>query len=174
MVSETTEVAAEDDALALQKAMRIAANVPDPELPYLTIEDLGILRAVKMEAQVVVAEVTPTYSGCPAVTVIEDAVYQALTNVGFNARVDRVISPPWTTDFITEEGRRKLLANGISPPEKAQINTGTSAFFTRRLVKCPFCKSEGTEKVSEFGSTPCKAQYRCTDCLEPFDHFKCH
>ena len=123
-----------------------------------------------------VAQVSPTYSGCPAVTVIEDAVLSALQNAGFNARVQRVLSPPWSTDFITDEGRQKLLANGIAPPASDGVadNDHSISFFSQRTVVCPYCDSSSTELVSEFGSTPCKAQYRCNDCYEPFDHFKCH
>lgn len=161
----------------LQQALQVAESVADPELPFLTVKDLGILRSVEVQKDVIVARVTPTYSGCPAVTVIENAVFDALTNAGFKASVERVLSPPWSTDFITDEGRQKLLDNGIAPPDKSieeDSAKSESVFFAQRSVACPFCQSVNTEKVSEFGSTPCKAQYRCVDCREPFDHFKCH
>jgi len=180
-------------------AHKIAASVPDPELPFLTLEDLGILRDVVLEQDVVVAKLTPTYIGCPAVSVIEQDVLTALTSAGFNARVTRVVSPAWSTSWITDQGIEKLKRNGISPPEPTEstqpIKSGTEhsinvnsisakksssqsadniALFAQRSVVCPRCDSANTQKLSEFGSTPCKAQYRCNSCLEPFDHFKCH
>ncbi len=156
----------------VQQARLVAQAVADPELPFLTVQDLGILRGVKLENGVVIASVAPTYSGCPAVRVIEQAVEQALAEAGFQARVERVMHPPWSTEWITPEGRRKLLENGIAPPPADA--SADQTFFAVREVQCPLCKSMSTEKVSEFGSTPCKAQYRCKSCLEPFDHFKCH
>lgn len=170
-----SEAVNQDDKLQL--ALQVAESVADPELPFLTVKDLGILRTVEMQNGVVVAGVTPTYSGCPAVSVIENAVLAALTDAGFKASVERVLSPPWSTDFITAEGRKKLLDNGIAPPGNSSdehADHGQSNFFAQRIVPCPYCKSVKTEKVSEFGSTPCKAQYRCENCREPFDHFKCH
>jgi len=161
----------------LEKARTIAASVPDPELPFLTLEDLGILREVVLEENMVVAKLTPTYIGCPAVSVIEQDVLRALTDAGLSARILRVESPAWSTSWITEQGLEKLKRNGISPPEPKTMNAENSIgieLFAHRTVTCPRCASTQTEKLSEFGSTPCKAQYRCNDCLEPFDHFKCH
>ena len=138
------------------------SEVADPEIPVLTITDLGIVRDVDCSDGVTVS-VTPTYSGCPATEVIEAAVATALEERGVNdVTVKRVLSPPWTTDWISEEGRRKLKAYGIAPPERRD-----------RTVACPRCESGKTECVSEFGSTACKASYRCLDCLEPFEYFKC-
>ena len=137
--------------------------MPDPEIPALTIADLGILRAVEIaEDGGVIAHLSPTYMGCPAVLAIELAVTTALQEAGFQARTERILSPPWTTDWITEEGRRKMAAYGIAPP----VPEG-------RVPDCPQCGSASTEKLSEFGSTACKALWRCTACLEPFDYFKC-
>ncbi|MEM1067210.1 MAG: 1,2-phenylacetyl-CoA epoxidase subunit PaaD, partial [Pseudomonadota bacterium] len=113
----------------------------------------------------------PTYSGCPAVLAIEMAVEAALRDAGFDARVQRVMEPPWTTDWITAAGREKLRAYGIAPPEEA--SGSVRALFGETTVTCPHCGSKATEKISEFGATACKAQYRCTACLEPFDYFKC-
>jgi len=155
----------------IDKAWEVAAAVPDPEVPCVTVADLGILREVTMDGNVVVAKVTPTYSGCPAVQFIEDAVAEALRGAGYEARIERVISPAWTTDWITDEGREKLRDYGIAPPAKA--SNSKRALFGETVVACPKCGSEVTEKLSEFGSTPCKAHYRCKDCLEPFDYFKC-
>ncbi|QBF29753.1 1,2-phenylacetyl-CoA epoxidase subunit PaaD [Thalassococcus sp. S3] len=153
------------------RAWAAAARVPDPEVPCVTVEDLGILRWLRMENGVAVAGVTPTYSGCPAVLAIEMAIEAALRDAGFDARIERVMSPPWTTDWITAAGREKLRAYGIAPPE--QTSGSKMALFGETTVPCPRCASTATEKLSEFGSTACKAQYRCTACAEPFDYFKC-
>ncbi len=152
------------------RAWAAAAAVPDPEVPCVTVADLGILRAVDLVDGVAVAKVSPTYSGCPAVLAIELAIEAALRGAGFDARIERVLSPPWTTDWITEDGREKLRAYGIAPPHKGG---GKRALFADVDVACPRCGAQTTEKISEFGSTACKAQYRCTACAEPFDYFKC-
>jgi ring-1,2-phenylacetyl-CoA epoxidase subunit PaaD len=159
------------DTLAARRAWAAAAAVLDPEVPCVTVADLGILRDVRLEDGVAVARVTPTYVGCPAVLAIELAVEAALRDAGFEARVERVMSPPWTTDWITPEGRAKLTAYGIAPPEKA--HNSVRALFGETVVACPRCGSAETERLSEFGSTPCKALHRCRDCREPFDYFKC-
>ena len=139
----------------------VLADVPDPEIPVLSLVDLGIVREVTPDRVVL----TPTYTGCPATLVIETMVRAALDESGFaDVRVEATLTPPWTTDWISEEGKRKLRAYGIAPPQAA----GT------REVECPQCGSAETEEVSRFGSTPCKAQWRCRACLEPFDLFKCH
>ncbi len=153
-----------------RRAWAAAASVPDPEVPCVTVADLGILRAVRIEDGVAVADVTPTYSGCPAVLAIEFSIEAALREAGFEARINRVISPAWTTDWITPEGREKLRAYGIAPPGEP---AGKLALFGTTEVACPRCASTKTERVSEFGSTACKAHYRCTACGEPFDYFKC-
>lgn len=147
------------------------ADVPDPEIPVLSIMDLGIVRDVECDAGVVIS-LAPTYSGCPATEAIEASVIAALEDRGIaDVRIKRVLSPPWTTDWITEAGRQKLRDYGIAPPEqgasKRQFMQG------KHLVPCPQCDSQNTELVSEFGSTACKAAYRCADCLEPFEYFKC-
>ena len=139
----------------------VLKDVPDPEIPVVSVVDLGIVRAVTPER----VALTPTYTGCPATLVIETIVRAALDEAGFgHLRIDTVLSPPWTTDWISEEGKAKLKAYGIAPPQPAG----------QRAVECPQCGSLATEEVSRFGSTPCKAQWRCRDCLEPFDLFKCH
>ena len=153
------------------RAWAAAASVPDPEVPCVTVADLGILRSVEIEDGVAVAKVTPTYSGCPAVLAIELAVEAALREAGFEARIERAMSPAWTTDWITAEGREKLRAYGIAPP--TQSSSSIRALFGETQVDCPKCGSAETERVSEFGSTACKALYRCTVCREPFDYFKC-
>lgn len=153
------------------KAWAAAAAVVDPEIPAVTVADLGILRSVTLEGDVAVAKVTPTYSGCPAVVAIELAIETALLDAGFEAKIERVISPAWTTDWITDEGREKLKAYGIAPPGKA--SNSVRSLFGETQVECPQCGSGETSKLSEFGSTACKALYRCNVCLEPFDYFKC-
>lgn len=152
------------------RAWRAAAAVPDPEIPCVTVADLGILRAVDFVDGVATAKVTPTYNGCPAVLAIELAVEAALRDAGFEAKVERVIAPAWTTDWITDEGREKLRAYGIAPPVKG---SGKGSLFAEIEVACPQCGSTDTSRISEFGSTACKALYRCGACAEPFDYFKC-
>lgn len=147
-------------------------RVPDPEIPVLSIVDLGIVRHVRREGDRVVVGVAPTYSGCPATEVIEASVVAHLARAGYaDAQVERVLSPPWTTDWISEAGRRKLLAYGIAPP--AVGGSKRALLGDDHVPACPRCDSAETSKVSEFGSTPCKALYKCTACLEPFEYFKC-
>ena len=156
----------------LARALATASAVPDPEVPCVTVADLGILRSVTREDDgTILVRLTPTYSGCPAVIAIEMAVQTALLNAGIDSKIERVISPPWTTDWISDEGREKLRAYGIAPPVGSA--GGRRAFFAEDEIACPRCGSSHTERVSQFGSTPCKAHWRCTDCLEPFDYFKC-
>jgi ring-1,2-phenylacetyl-CoA epoxidase subunit PaaD len=141
--------------------MAVLETVPDPEIPVLTITDLGIVRGIADDPPRV--RISPTYTGCPATQAIEQGIRDALDAAGFrDVYVERVLFPPWTTDWITKRGRERLHAYGIAPP---------SASAT---AQCPQCGSTETEEVSRFGSTPCKAQWRCTSCLEPFDRFKCH
>ena len=155
----------------LEHAHRIAAAVVDPEIPVLTLEDLGVLRGVEHRDGRVVVKLTPTYTGCPATLAIQLAVETALAQAGMaEARVEMVLSPPWTTDQISDAGRRKLQEFGIAPPNRA---AGPRALFGEETVACPKCGSTATAKVSEFGSTACKAHWRCTTCAEPFDYFKC-
>ncbi len=149
------------------------AEVEDPEIPYVTIVDLGIVRAVTDdEAGNPVVRITPTYTGCPATRLIELEIRAALDRVGFpHARIETVLSPPWTTDWITEEGRRKLKEAGIAPPV---AGSGRAALFGGGPeVTCPRCGSTDTERLAEFGATACKALYRCRCCREPFEYFKC-
>ncbi len=146
-------------------------DVPDPELPVLSITDLGIVRDVTIGDDVCVA-LSPTYSGCPATEMIEQSVIAALHDRGLDdVSIKRTLSPPWTTDWISDEGREKLLQYGIAPPEKGG---GKRALLDEmRVIACPRCASTDTELISEFGSTACKASYRCVACLEPFEYFKC-
>ncbi|MBO6758419.1 MAG: phenylacetate-CoA oxygenase subunit PaaJ [Roseibium sp.] len=157
------------------------SEIPDPEIPVISLTDLGIIRDVEWQEDTLVVTVTPTYSGCPATTVIGLEIENALRDHGVQRfRLDRRLSPPWTTDWISAEGREKLRGFGIAPPIDGTAADGKTAALAGRLltggnlvVECPRCGSTETEKVSQFGSTPCKASYRCKSCLEPFDYFKC-
>ena len=140
------------------RVFEILAHVPDPEIPCVSVVDLGIVRDVTDEAVII----TPTYTGCPATLAIEADIRSALDKAGLSAlKIETTLSPPWSTDWISAEGREKLRAYGIAPPVKTQ-------------VQCPRCGSAHTEELSRFGSTPCKSLHRCLDCREPFDRFKCH
>jgi ring-1,2-phenylacetyl-CoA epoxidase subunit PaaD len=154
------------------RAWQIAARVVDPEIPVLTIEDLGVLRAVEVKDGKVDVAITPTYSGCPAMNMIALEIEFALEKEGIHgASVHLVLSPAWTTDWLSDEGRRKLLAYGVAPPTKTH---GRRALFAQPEIVCPQCGSRDTQMISEFGSTSCKALWRCRTCGEPFDYFKCH
>ena len=147
-------------------------NIPDPEIPVITIEDLGILREVKYEDDKIVISITPTYSGCPAMKAIENDITDILRESGIeNFQIKTVFAPVWTTDWINDEAKEKLRRYGISPPEGK--STDKNILLNKKIL-CPQCNSSNTEMISHFGSTACKALYRCKDCLEPFDHFKCH
>jgi ring-1,2-phenylacetyl-CoA epoxidase subunit PaaD len=148
----------------------VAATVVDPEIPVLTIEDLGVLRDVRERDGRVTVELTPTYSGCPAIDAMRDDVRSALAQAGYrDVEVRTVLSPAWTTDWMTEDGKRKLREFGITPPN-ARATSGRTAL--RMAVKCPRCDSLDTVELARFGSTSCKALYECRSCLEPFDFFK--
>ncbi|WP_334153116.1 1,2-phenylacetyl-CoA epoxidase subunit PaaD [Microbacterium sp.] len=155
-------------------AWRIAASVPDPEVPVLTIEDLGVLRSVDVDGSRVHVDITPTYSGCPAMDTIRDDVILALTAAGYDeVEVRLVLSPAWTTDWMTDAGKSKLEAYGIAPPS-GRAALGSGPIRLSLSVRCPRCGSLDTREVSHFGSTSCKALFECRACLEPFDHFKVH
>ena len=137
--------------------------VSDPEIPVISVVDLGIVRGVDWDKETLEVSITPTYSGCPATSIIALDIETALLDRGIeDVRIKTQISPVWTTDWLSEKGREKLEDYGIAPPRAAG---GPD--------RCPRCKSQALERISQFGSTPCKAQWRCTDCLEPFDYFKC-
>jgi ring-1,2-phenylacetyl-CoA epoxidase subunit PaaD len=152
---------------------RVLEDVMDPEIPILSVIELGIVRYVHRGADGRLhVGITPTYSGCPATEVIRGAVREALAQSGHGDVVlEEVLGPPWTSEWLTESGRRKLESFGIAPPTKAV--SSPRHLFHAPVVHCPRCGSAATERVSEFGSTPCKAHYRCASCLEPFDYFKC-
>ena len=145
--------------MGVQGIWAVLRDVPDPEIPAVSVLDLGIVRSVDDEKVVI----TPTYSGCPATQFIEQSIRAALDAAGYRSiAIETQLAPAWTTEWISEEGKEKLRAYGIAPPDLAKTAT------------CPQCGSTDTEEVSRFGSTPCKSQWRCRECLEPFDRFKCH
>jgi ring-1,2-phenylacetyl-CoA epoxidase subunit PaaD len=147
-------------------------EVKDPEVPVLTIVDLGIVRSVNLNNELLTIIITPTYSGCPAMKTIEDDIHAKLSKEGITkVEIETVLSPAWTTDWLSEEGRQKLHEYGIAPPEDEVDKSVLFAEPTK--VSCPLCGSRNTRMVSQFGSTACKAHYQCNDCLEPFDYFKC-
>lgn len=148
-------------------------TVTDPEIPVLSVVDLGVVRSVEIKDNRATITITPTYSGCPAMKVIEDDIKTALEKDGLDeVVVNTVLSPAWTTDWLSDRGRKKLEAYGIAPPEESSEDKST-LFGTRKAVKCPQCKSRDTKMLSQFGSTACKALYQCNECKEPFDYFKC-
>jgi ring-1,2-phenylacetyl-CoA epoxidase subunit PaaD len=153
--------AAAETVLNEAAIMAVLETVPDPEIPVLTITDLGIVRGIRSDPPRVL--ISPTYTGCPATIAIETMIREALDQAGFDdVSIERVLFPPWTTDWISERGRERLHSYGIAPP-----SPNSSA-------QCPLCGSTDTLEVSRFGATPCKAQWRCSACLEPFERFKCH
>ncbi len=150
------------------KMVAILETVPDPEIPALSILDLGIVREISA-ARVLI---TPTYSGCPATLAIEQSIRRALDAAGFaQVRIETTLSPPWSSDWISDEGREKLRAYGIAPPPQG---AGSASLRNEARATCPRCGSRDSEEISRFGSTPCKALWRCKSCAEPFDRFKCH
>jgi ring-1,2-phenylacetyl-CoA epoxidase subunit PaaD len=157
-----------------QKAWDIAATVVDPEIPVLSIADLGILRDVEVTGNKVKVTITPTYSGCPAMDAIRDDVKTAFAKEGYqDVEVDLVLSPAWTTDWMTEAGKQKLQEYGIAPPTgKSHAARHAGPIRLTMAVKCPQCASLNTKELTRFGSTSCKALYVCQDCKEPFDYFK--
>jgi len=154
-----------------ERALAAVSEVVDPELPVLTIADLGVLRDVTEQDGRVEVSITPTYSGCPAMAMIAVEVGLALERAGIPGRVRTVLSPAWTTDWMTPHGRDKLRAYGVAPPAPGG---GRRALFGTEHVACPNCGSDRTEVLAEFGSTSCKALWRCLACREPFDYFRCH
>jgi ring-1,2-phenylacetyl-CoA epoxidase subunit PaaD len=157
--------------MVAQQVWKWLDAVPDPELPSISITDLGIVRDVREEGDAVVVALTPTYSGCPATAVIEADVTRALHDHGIErVRIERRLAPAWTTDWITPRGRERLHEHGITPPG-ATLADGP---LVSVIVRCPRCGSAKTSEISRFGSTPCKALYRCDDCREPFDYVKPH
>ncbi len=160
--------------LSKEDIYTLLSEIPDPEIPVISITDLGVIRDINItDPTSIDLKITPTYSGCPAMKQIEDDVRKKLKEHGFtNIKVNTIFSPPWTTDWITPEAKERLKAYGIAPPEHT---TEDKSWLTgkEKTITCPRCKSQNTKLISQFGSTACKALYQCQDCLEPFDYFKC-
>lgn len=155
-----------------QRLVSILDQVSDPEIPVLSIMDMGVVRSAIIINDIVKVEITPTYSGCPAMDVIGDDIKKALSEAGYQSEIDLILYPAWTTDWITTRGRKALEEYGIAAPLEAEADKSV-LLEGKRLVKCPQCSSTNTILVSQFGSTACKAQFQCDDCQEPFDYFKC-
>ena len=157
----------------IEKIWSLLKEVPDPEIPVINVVELGIVRDVKFDNNLLLVTVTPTYSGCPATKTIEDDIRAKLVDNGYsNFQIETTYQPAWTTDWITEQARSKLRAYGIAPPEKASLDK--TDLIGGSPKECPQCQSKNTSLISQFGSTPCKALYTCNECKEPFDYFKCH
>ena len=156
-----------------EQIFKLLSEIPDPEIPVINIIELGILREVKFENELCIVVITPTYTGCPAMKVIEDDIRIKLKEIGIDkVKVELVLSPAWTTDWISGVAKEKLRAYGIAPPDHSSVDKKVLLGKARDL-KCPLCGSIHTEMISQFGSTACKALFRCLDCKEPFDYFKC-
>lgn len=161
--------------ISTEKIWSLLETVTDPEVPVLSILDLGIVRDVQVNERVVEITITPTYSGCPAMDVISMNIRMALLEAGIpQVSIKQVLSPAWTTDWMSQAGRDKLKAYGIAPPQYRQAVCEPELFAREEAIQCPLCNSYDTRLVSQFGSTACKSLYQCNDCKEPFDYFKCH
>lgn len=161
--------------ISINAVWNILKNIPDPEVPVLTIVDLGIVRDVRLPDGEIEVVITPTYTGCPAMDMIATNIRLALLESGFKKiKITTVLSPAWTTDWMSEEGKRKLKEYGIAPPNPKQQVCSNDLFAPHEAVQCPRCNSWHTHRLSEFGSTACKALYQCDACHETFDYFKCH
>jgi ring-1,2-phenylacetyl-CoA epoxidase subunit PaaD len=165
--------------ISVKEIWSILEEVCDPEVPVLSVIDLGIIRDVKLmrtnDEEGIEVVITPTYSGCPAMDVIRMNIRMVLLEHGYkNVQITTVLSPAWTTDWMTEAGKHQLKAYGIAPPNPKQQVCNTRLFAEDEAVPCPLCNSYNTRRISEFGSTACKSLFQCNDCQEPFDYFKCH
>lgn len=172
MVGAVSPAAASTITVTAEKIRGWLDGVADPEIPVLSVNDLGIVRHIDIAGGRVILSVAPTYIGCPATEIIERMIGDELRRRGIDdMEIRRVLSPPWTTDWLSDAGRDKLRAYGIAPPAQGAGRHALAAFNV--TVHCPRCRSEDTARVSEFGSTPCKAAFQCNACLEPFEYFKC-
>ena len=154
-----------------EEIMDILSQIADPEIPVVSIREMGMLRDVYLKRSIWEVVITPTYTGCPAMGIIEADIKALLDEHGIKSSVKLVYSPAWTTDWITEEAKEKMRKYGIAPPEHSSCGGAVDA---EKHVSCPQCNSKDTEVISRFGSTACKALYKCNSCKEPFDYFKCH
>ncbi len=161
--------------ISVDKVWDLLKSIQDPEVPVLSVLDLGIVRNVLLHEDNVEVIITPTYSGCPAMDVISMNIKATLQENDFkNVKITTALSPAWTTDWMSEEGKQKLKEYGIAPPNPKQQVCNNDLFAPHEAVQCPHCNSYHTHRISEFGSTACKALFQCDDCKEPFDYFKCH
>lgn len=161
-----------NDTAPIWKALE---EVKDPEVPVLSIIDLGIVRNIAIEDEELIVTITPTYTGCPAMDMISTDIKLLLAGMGFRKlTIKNILSPAWTTDWMSESGKQKLKEYGIAPPQPRQQVCNNDLFAPNEAIPCPRCNSYHTRRISEFGSTACKALYQCNDCKEPFDYFKCH
>ena len=157
-----------------EQVWNLLSEIPDPEIPVITIVELGVLRNVEIQSEKVIVTITPTYTGCPAMKVFEDDIVKKLNEEGIKeTEIKMVYSPAWTTDWMSDKALKKLKEYGIAPPIKGSEDKGILFGSDRKVVPCPQCNSENTSLKSQFGSTACKALYICGDCKEPFDYFKC-
>ncbi len=159
--------------VTIEKVYELLETVLDPEVPVLSVVDLGIIREVSIEKQRVHLKITPTYTGCPAMKMIEMNLLAVFASENIPVQIETILSPAWTTDWMSETGKQKLQNYGIAAPTK-HSKVSTILFDSEDKISCPRCLSLNTERISEFGSTACKALYKCLDCKEPFDYFKCH
>jgi len=157
-----------------QRIYELLESVDDPEIPVLSIMDMGIIRDVGIDNGKVTVKITPTYTGCPAMDMIGMQIKAALGEAGYEADVLTILAPAWSTDWMSETGKQKLRAYGIAPPMPKQSVCNDRLFAAEEAIQCPRCDSWHTHRISEFGSTACKSLYQCDDCKEPFDYFKCH
>ena len=158
--------------IASKEILAAMESVSDPEIPVLTVMDLGVVRRVQESNGVIEVDLTPTYSGCPAMDTMAADITAALNKIGYEVKMKLVMSPAWSTDWISDEGRRKLEEYGVAAPLSEELDL-QALLGGERIVKCTNCKSTNTKMISQFGSTACKALFQCEDCLEPFDYFKC-
>lgn len=165
----------EKEIISAEAIWKILKAVPDPEIPVLTIVDLGIVRDVLTTNDGVEVVITPTYNGCPAMDMISMNIRLVMAEHGItNVKITSVLSPAWTTDWMSDDAKRRLKEYGIAPPNSKQAVCSPNAFQEEEAIECPLCNSYNTKMISRFGSTACKALYQCNDCKEPFDYFKCH
>lgn len=156
------------------KIWKLLEEIPDPEIPVLTIHDLGIVRKIDEINNEIIVTITPTYSGCPAMNQFEADIITTLNKQGYDkVSIVTTYDPPWTTDWLSEEAKKKLQDYGIAPPEQKTTDKNALLVDDRKSVTCPQCKSTSSKMISQFGSTACKSLYQCNDCMEPFDYFKC-
>ncbi len=172
MVNQASQPFGMGDPAEKEKVKAILSTVCDPEIPVLSVEDLGVIRGIEVSGNQVSIQLTPTYSGCPAMDTISDDIKSALKSAGYEPKIEMVLSPAWSTDWISQDGRKKMEAYGIAPPLEP-LPDKLALLHDQKVVKCTRCGSKNTRLISQFGSTACKALFQCDDCHEPFDYFKC-